>query len=86
MKKKQYIVQISGINNREYFFEYINDNYKLKNYFTKDYMIHSKFPFVIDFKDKSFWVCESITCCACAAQNNKILSFFQFQKKINNML
>jgi len=44
-------------------------------------MINSKFPFVVDFKRKDFWVCESITCCACAAQNGLIISFEEFIKK-----
>ncbi len=82
MKKEQYIVQVSGIDNREYFYELIDNNYKLNKYFTKDYMIHSKFPFVIDFKDNSFWVCESITCCACAAQREKILTPREFFNKV----
>ena len=62
--------------------ELIDNNYKLNKYFTKDYMIHSKFPFVIDFKDNSFWVCESITCCACAAQREKILTPREFFNKV----
>ena len=81
MKKEQYMIQVSGIDKREYFYELIDSNYKLKKYFTKDYMIHSKFPFIVDFKDKSFWVCESITCCACAAQKKKILTPSEFFKK-----
>lgn len=79
-KRYQYIVSIAGKENRYNFIKYINSNYKLKQRFTVDYMVESRFPFVVDFKKKDFWVCESITCCACAAQNGMIISFEQFKE------
>lgn len=79
-ERYQYIVNISGVNARLSFIKYIKMNFKLKFRFEEGYMANSKFPFVIDFKKKDFWVCESITCCACAAQNNLILTFEQFKK------
>lgn len=83
MKKDryQYIVSIDVEKNRYDFINYIKKNYKLKFRFDDEYMINSKFPFVVDFKRKDFWVCESITCCACAAQNGLIISFEEFIKK-----
>ena len=82
MEKKQYIVQVHGTYKREKLFDYIINNYNLKICFSKEYMVNSVFPFVIDFAEKKFWVCESVTCCACAAQNNNILSLEDFYKKI----
>ena len=76
--KKQYIVQIEGLKERKDFYNYIKKNYQLKINMTKYHMIHSKYPFVVDFSKKDFWVCESITCCACAQQANKILSKEKF--------
>ena len=75
---KQYIVQINGLKERKDFYNYIKKNYKLKIHNSKYHMIISKFPFVVDFIEKDFWVCESITCCACAQQANKILSKEKF--------
>ena len=83
MEKKQYTVQVSGPTNRKEFIKLIKNNFKLKFLFDEEYMINSKFPFIVDLKDKTFWVCESITCCACAAQNNQILSIEEFK---NNMI
>ena len=76
----QYIVSIAGKKNRYDFINYIKTNYKLKFRFTEDYMAESHFPFIVDFNKKDFWVCESITCCACAAQNGMIISFEQFKE------
>ena len=81
MKKEQYMVHDSDIFNRNAFYEYIINKYNLLVRMERDKMIGSKFPFVVDFKDKSFWVCESVTCCACAAQKKKILTIEQFKEK-----
>ena len=43
-------------------------------------MINSKFPFVVDHKDKVFWVCESVACCAAAAQNGILITVDEFEK------
>lgn len=80
--KKQYIVQESDKEKRKEFYEYIVNNYDLLIRFDKNHMINSSFPFVVDFKEKDFWVCESITCCACAAQKKKILTIKEFKERI----
>ncbi len=81
MKKEQYMVHDSDIFNRNAFYEYIINKYNLLVRMERDEMVGSKFPFVVDFKDKSFWVCESITCCACAAQKKRILTIDEFKEK-----
>ena len=81
MKKEQYMVHDSDIFNRNAFYEYIINKYNLLVRMERDKMIGSKFPFVVDFKDKSFWVCESVTCCACTAQKKKILTIDEFKEK-----
>lgn len=81
MKKEQYMVHDSDIFNRNAFYEYITNKYNLLVRMERDEMVGSKFPFVVDFKDNSFWVCESITCCACAAQKKRILTIDEFKEK-----
>ncbi len=81
VKKEQYMVHDSDLFNRNAFYEYIVNTYaNLKVRMDRDKMVNNKFPFVIDFKDKSFWVCESVTCCACAAQKKKILTIERFNE------
>ena len=69
MKKMQFIVNVAAKEDRKAFYEYIVNTYKLDIHylFFKRRFIQSNFPFVIDFKEKIFWICDSITCCACAA-------------------
>jgi len=76
----QYIVNESNIEKREYFYNYIVNNYKLKIIDSKKYMINNKYPFVVDFNEKNFWICSSITCLACASRNNQIISVEEFKK------
>ncbi len=76
--KEQFIVQEPNKKKREEFINYINQQFKLKNHYSKEEMIDSNYPFVIDFQKKDFWICESITCCACAAQAHKIISIKEF--------
>ena len=78
MEKKQYIVQIHGLWERNAFYSYIINKYKLNTYYSREYMIKSSFPFVVDLCTNEFWVCESITCLACAAQNNNTISDEKF--------
>ena len=79
MRKINYIVQP---NNREEFYNYMH-NYNYKDlYYIKEYMLNSHFPFGIDTKHKKLLLIESITVCACAAQNNQILSFEEFKRII----
>ncbi|MEE3343528.1 MAG: hypothetical protein VZS44_05515 [Bacilli bacterium] len=81
--KKSYIVECHGYNNRALFYEYIHNRFKLKDgYYDKEYMCHSNYPFVIDLKKKVLYILESITCCACAAQNNQIISINKFKELI----
>ena len=46
----------------------------------KERMINNKFPFVVDMKKKEFWVCESVACCAAAAQNGVIITILEFKE------
>ena len=75
---KQYMVQIKGIKERKDFYNYIKEKYNIKIHNSKYHMILSKYPFVVDFKKKDFWVCESITCCACAQEAHKIITKEKF--------
>ena len=82
--KKQYIVKESNKKKREEFYNYIKKTYKLKNcypYFKKSF-VNNSFPFVIDFEDNSFWICKSVTCCACAASQNVIYSINEFKELV----
>ena len=76
----QYIIQESNKEKRREFITYIDKTYRLKRHMTKRYMMKSNFPLIVDFNKKDFWVCESITCCACASQANKIITIDQFLK------
>ena len=81
--KEQFMVQENNKRRRGKFYDYIVENYDLKiNYpFIKELFVKSDFPFVIDFNDNTFWVCESIICCACAAENHKIISINEFKNR-----
>lgn len=78
----QYIINESNIDKRIDFYNYIMNNYKLKNMDYKKNMINSKYPFVVDFDKKIFWICSSITCLACSSQNNQIISIEDFKKMV----
>lgn len=80
--KTQYIVQEDNKMKREQFYDFIIKNYDLKITYPyyKEEFINSNFPFVIDFKEKLFWICESITCCAAAAQRGVIFTIDEFKK------
>lgn len=78
---KQFIVQETDYLKRRQFYEYITKKYNLKVRMEKEEMIDNKFPFIVDFDDNTFWVCQSITCCAMAAQNKKIITIEEFKKK-----
>lgn len=83
--KRQFIVQESDKIKREEFYDYINETYNLNNWypFKKESFVNSNFPFVVDFKEKSFWICDSITCCACAASTNSIINIDEFKNLIS---
>jgi len=79
MKKGQYIVQETNNEERKAFYNYIIYTYNLKDFINKKELLETKFPFVVDFDEDIFWICNSITCCACAAQNNKIIDIPKFK-------
>jgi len=80
---KQYFVQIKGYYERAAFYDYIHKRFKVKDiFFNKDKMASSNFPFVIDFEKNFLTVVESITVCACAAQNKRIISEDEFKKEV----
>lgn len=79
--KNQFIIQEQDINKRKYFYSYIQAKYKLKNNIKNNMIDNTKYPIVIDFNEKSFWLCTSITCCACLYQNNKIISIKDFKER-----
>ncbi len=79
----QYIVKESNIKLRKKFYWEITNNFNLKVLMPITKYYYSVFPFVVDFDDESFWVCESITCCAAEAQNNRIITIKEFFKCID---
>lgn len=81
MRILHYLVQPSD---REEFYEYIHMHKYKDMHFTKEYMISSNFPFGVDIKRKKITVIESATVCACAAQNNQIISFEEFKEHIKS--
>ena len=84
--KTQFIVAVAGKDERKLFYEYIVNTYNLDKYypFFKRQFIQSNFPFVIDFKENIFWICNSITCCACASQAKVIYTVDQFKVMTKN--
>lgn len=79
----QYFVQEHGYYERAAFYDYIHNNFKVKDkFFNRDRMCTSNFPFVVDFSDNFLTVCESITCCALAAQRKRIISVDEFKKEV----
>jgi len=81
MKRTQYIISESDKVKRKEFYDYIMNKYNYEViHHSKVEMINSKFPFVVDHKNKVFWVCESITCCAAAASNGVIITIDEFKK------
>ena len=79
---KQYIVSEKDIKKREDFYDYIinNYNFKISYPYEKDKFIKSIFPFIIDFKENTMWICESITSLACASQSKKIITIDEFKR------
>ena len=71
--KGQFIIQEPNHRKRIDFIKYILDKYPLQN------RINSHYPIVLDFDKKELYLLESITCCACAAQNNQIISINHFK-------
>ncbi len=86
--RTQLIVQESDKVKRGQFFDYITNKYTFVVWYPyeRKRFQESRFTFVVDFKEKSFWVCESITCCACAAQAGVIISIDEFYNQENELL
>ena len=63
--KTQFIIEEQCEEKRRYFYNYIHEKYNLEDKMSSKYMIGSKYPFVVDLKEKTLWVCTSITCLAC---------------------
>ena len=85
--KKQFIVQECGVKERWDFYNYVRDNFSLCEYCDLSIEIEKdKFPFVIDFSNNSFWICNSITCCACAFQKKQIISVSEFKEKVRKRI
>ena len=79
--RTQFIVSESDKSKRRKFYDYIMNKYNYEViHHSREHMINSKFPFVVDHKNKVFWVCESIICCAAAAQNRVIITIDDFKK------
>ncbi|MBQ3021609.1 MAG: hypothetical protein IJD92_05260 [Bacilli bacterium] len=82
--KNQYIVQSSNINDRKNFYNFLIDNgYIPVANFKHQNFINNKFPFVVE-SNKTFWICESITCCAAAASCGAIISIDEYFNIIKN--
>ena len=77
--KTQYIIKESNKQNRKKFYNYIKNKYNLENKspYTNENFVNSSFPFVIDFKENTFWVCKSITCCACSSKTMITINDFK---------
>lgn len=75
---KQFIVTESDKNKRKEFYDYIVNKYHLDIWYPydRDSFSKNKYPFVIDFKNNKLWICESITCLACA----KIITIADFKR------
>ena len=77
--KTQFIVQEHDIIERREFYDYVHENYEIMDKMDPEAMINNHFPFVVDLKEKILWVCNSITCLACAKQNGLIINYSDFK-------
>jgi len=79
----EYVVSESNIEKRKAFYNYIIEHSDIKDLIYDDKEIENGFPFVIDFDKNIFYICNSIICCSCAAQNHKIIDIDTFKSKVN---
>ena len=77
----QYLIQEKDITKKKKFYTYIHKKYKLKDMDNLLDMINKPYPLVVDLDEKNMWICTSITCLACAAQNKQIISIEEFKMK-----
>ena len=87
--EKQYIVQSHNTSERLCFYNYLitNGYVPVKNFQNQNF-INNNFPFVIE-ANRTFWICQSITCCAAAASCGAIISiddYFNIIKQNNKTL
>lgn len=82
--KTQYVIFEKDLKRRRAFVNYIMKHYEIKRNHgqDKEYMINSKFPFLLDLKEKVFFALESITCCARLSQKKQIISIKEFLKSV----
>ena len=80
--RTQFTVQEENKEKRREFYNYIINKYDLKILYPyeEERFENSNFPFVVDFKEKNFWICDSITCCAAAAAAGVIFTIDEFKK------
>ena len=78
----QYIVSVKGDKRRDFYNYLIRNGYMPIERHISDNYINSIFPFVIE-DNNTFWICESITCCACAASRKRIINSEEFKKILN---
>ena len=78
--RTQFIVNEKDKLRRKEFYDYIVKKYDLENGYPYDRnnFINNSYPFVVDFREKRFWICESITCLACASQSERITTIDEF--------
>ncbi len=75
----QYIVSVKENKRREFYNYLIKKGYKPIERHISDNYINNIFPFVIE-ENNTFWICESITCCACAVSQKRIINSEEFKK------
>ena len=77
----QYIVNCRNVDERLVLYNYlINNNYQPVHIYQD--IINNKFPFVIE-SNNTFWICESITCCAAAVSCGVMITIEEFFNQIN---
>ncbi len=77
----QYVIKEIDINKRREFYDYIINkyNYKTQSH-SKEEMINSEYPFIVDHNKKEFWVCESIACLSVVQSAGLIVTIDEFKK------
>ena len=80
--KKQYIVHDINLTKREELYEYLEKENYIFLHGNKEYFINAKFPFFIE--KNIVWICNSITCCAVAAQKGCIITIDEYFYLVNN--
>jgi hypothetical protein len=80
----QHIVRCKDNSERKLLYNYlINNGYEPVEIFKSQNFISNHFPFVIE-PNKTFWICESVTCCAAATSQGVMKTVDEFFDIINN--